>query len=157
KQPPTPHAKFDTVSPETNCGKICKHLGLFGHVQKRSIHCLKNPNKDEIEAVLTDSSDVIPESKIETIFNNNTPKFKKINTVDSFTNKHDRTPDQIKWSNHQQFDAQKNGNLHDQQWVKDEMKNFYKNMDNLQQFYCSNCTEQWPTKNNNCLQCKEYP
>ncbi|CAF1154108.1 unnamed protein product, partial [Brachionus calyciflorus] len=50
-------------SPETNCGKICKHCGLTGHVQKRSIHCLKNPNKDEIKAVLADSSDVIPESR----------------------------------------------------------------------------------------------
>ncbi|CAF0951603.1 unnamed protein product [Brachionus calyciflorus] len=69
-------------SPETNCGKICKHCGLTGHVQKRTY--LK------------------------------------------------------------EFDAQKNGDLHDQQWVKDEMKNFYKNMDNLQQFYCSNCTELWP-------------
>ena len=35
------------------------------------------------------------------------------------------------------------------------MKNFYKNMDNLQKFYCSNCTELWLSKIKYCLQCKE--
>ncbi|RNA27124.1 ATP-dependent DNA helicase PIF1, partial [Brachionus plicatilis] len=54
-----------------------------------------------------------------------------------------------------EFDSSKNGPLHEQQWAKKEFQNYYNNMDKLNQFYCNNCHELWPTTLSYCKQCKD--
>jgi hypothetical protein len=50
----------------------------------------------------------------------------------------------------EEFNARVNGPLHEQPWVKVEALQFHKQMANLNQFFCENCNELWPSTENFC-------
>jgi hypothetical protein len=52
-----------------------------------------------------------------------------------------------------EFNSNKNGPLHDQDWFKEGFIKYHEEMAALKQLYCSNCTEMWPSKINYCIQC----
>jgi hypothetical protein len=59
-----------------------------------------------------------------------------------------------------QFNSNKYGSLHDQTWTKNIIKEYHKGISELNQFYCSNCHEMWPTSSNLqqmelCSNCKK--
>ena len=88
---------------EKKTQKICKHCGLAGHVLSRSIHCLENPNRQQIEAVLTNNLSLQNTLEIQ-----NTPaplasvNQNSLPNVSNQKSNYSRTPEQIKWSNIQQ-------------------------------------------------------
>jgi hypothetical protein len=47
--------------------------------------------------------------------------------------------------------------LHEQQWVKDEMKLYHEKIDKLVPFYCDKCHERWPSYLDYCQLCKKDP
>ena len=53
------------------------------------------------------------------------------------------------------FNSLLNGELHEQDWVGEELKQFHATIDSLKQFYCSNCNELWPNIKEQCLTCKK--
>ena len=56
-----------------------------------------------------------------------------------------------------EFNSELNGPLHDQDWFKDGLNKYHKDIDNLKQYHCLNCSEMWPSKLNHCLQCSIDP
>ncbi len=56
-----------------------------------------------------------------------------------------------------EFNSSVNGELHNQEWVKDAMKDFHNRMDKLVPFECNNCQERWPSTTGFCAHCKKNP
>ena len=56
-----------------------------------------------------------------------------------------------------EFSASKNGPLHEQAWLKDDLKMFVDNIYKIDQFFCSNCHELWPSLTKRCIQCLKDP
>ena len=54
-----------------------------------------------------------------------------------------------------EFDAEKNGPLHQQKWAIDEMKKFNDYMYTYNQYFCLNCHEMWPSTLSKCIQCSK--
>lgn len=54
-----------------------------------------------------------------------------------------------------EFNSKKNGPLHEQLWVKEKVKKFHEKIDQLKQFYCTNCQEMWPSFINYCKECQK--
>ena len=48
-----------------------------------------------------------------------------------------------------------NGELNEQDWVGEEMKEFHKTIDALKPYFCSNCNELWPATKQLCFSCKK--
>lgn len=57
----------------------------------------------------------------------------------------------------QEFDSEKNGPIHQQEFVNTEIKEYYDKINQIKQFYCENFTEMWPTNLDYCKQCKQNP
>ncbi|CAF1086025.1 unnamed protein product [Brachionus calyciflorus] len=56
-----------------------------------------------------------------------------------------------------EFNADKNGPLHKQPWVTQEIKKFHESMREYESFYCNDCSELWPTKLAKCETCYAAP
>lgn len=54
-----------------------------------------------------------------------------------------------------EFNSEKNGHLHNQSWVKRQIKNFQFELKKLKQYYCDRCHESWPTTKNCCTTCSK--
>ncbi|RNA24395.1 ATP-dependent DNA helicase PIF1 [Brachionus plicatilis] len=52
-----------------------------------------------------------------------------------------------------EFNENKNGPLHEQKWVIEELKEFYSSLKKFDPFFCNNCHELWPTKHKSCDTC----
>jgi hypothetical protein len=50
-----------------------------------------------------------------------------------------------------------NGPLHEQVWFNGGLKKYHKDIDDLKQYKCLNCSEMWPSILNYCLQCSIDP
>ncbi|RNA34788.1 ATP-dependent DNA helicase PIF1 [Brachionus plicatilis] len=166
---------LNNINPIESIKKQCKHCGLFGHVQTRNINCLKNRNRLRKNSLLSTEPSTLnfdhpqPSTSItsvltSTINNFDSPSRSK-NIKNTESPAYNRTPEQVLWNNIQtkldkekyikEFDSSKNGPLHEQDWVQNEFDKYYQNIDELKQFYCTNCHELWPTKTNYCQQCKD--
>jgi hypothetical protein len=56
-----------------------------------------------------------------------------------------------------EFDSSKNGPLHEQKWVKSEMKAFHNKLAELKPLFCNMCHELWPSREIFCTTCSKHP
>ncbi|CAF0843399.1 unnamed protein product [Brachionus calyciflorus] len=56
-----------------------------------------------------------------------------------------------------ELNAVKNGPLHKQPWVRQEIKKFHESMREYESFNCNDCSELWPTKLAKCETCYAAP
>jgi hypothetical protein len=52
-----------------------------------------------------------------------------------------------------EFDADKNGPIHNQIWAINAMYKFHNNLYKLNQYHCKKCNEMWPSIHNECHTC----